>query len=55
MNGGAKEALYEQEPDELQVFVWLLFGGGDPLPPIITEKERWADWTGWVSQSGRQG
>jgi len=28
-DGGAKEGLYEHEPDELTVFVWLFFGGGD--------------------------
>ena len=27
--GGAKEALYEQEPDEPQGFVWLSFGGAE--------------------------
>ena len=26
--GGAEESLYEQEPDEPLVFVWLSFGGG---------------------------
>ena len=28
-NGGAKESLYELEPDEPLGFAWLSFGGGE--------------------------
>ena len=39
--GGAEESLYEQEPDEPLVFVWLSFGGhsASKSEPCISSKE----------------